>query len=169
MGRKLMTLALLAGCFVLTEWLPFSHYFRMMDTMIHEFGHAAATLLLSGQVHYIHLYENHSGVTLSAVQSGWRVIPVSMAGYMAASLCSVMLFALHRRRQHRAGLAIITAVALVCLILFVRNDFGSQWLLGFIVLNVIAFLLPIGFLRAGYYLLLAFLSLVESVVGTVTI
>jgi hypothetical protein len=169
MGRWIVTLALLVGCFVLTEWLPFSPFFRNMDTMLHEFGHAATTLLLSGQVQYIHLYEDHSGVTLSAVQSGWRLIPVAMSGYIAASLSAVMLFALHRYQQHRLGLAVITSIALISLILFVRNEFGAQWLLGFIGLNAIAFLLPIGFLRVAYYLLLAFLTLVESVVGAITI
>ncbi|TLS49331.1 M50 family metallopeptidase [Paenibacillus antri] len=169
MGRWIVTLALLVGCFALTEWLPFSPYFRNMDTMIHEFGHAAATLLLSGEVQYIHLYEDHSGVTLSAVESGWRLLPVSLSGYMTASLFAVLLFALHRHGQHRLGLAIVTVVALVCLVLFVRNDFGTQWLLGFIGINVVAFVLPIGFVRVAYYLLLAFLSLVESVVGAITI
>jgi len=169
MGRWIVTLALLVGCFALTEWLPFSPFFRNMDTMIHEFGHAAATLLLSGQVQYIHLYEDHSGVTLSAVQSGWRIIPVAMSGYMTASLFAVLLFALHRHKQHRLGLAIVTAVALVCLLLFVRNDFGAQWLLGFIGINAVAFIMPIGIVRTAYYLLLAFLSLVDSVVGAVTI
>jgi len=147
MGRWIITLALLVGCFVLTEWLPFSPYFRNMDTMIHEFGHAAATLLLSGEVQYIHLYEDHSGVTLFAV----------------------LLFALHRYRQYRVGLAIVTGIALVCLLLFVRNDFGSQWLLGFIGLNALAFIMPIAFVRMAYYMLLAFLSLVESVTGAATI
>lgn len=169
MGRWIVTLAMLAGCFVLTEWLPFSPYFRNMDTMVHEFGHAAATLLVSGEVQYIHLYEDHSGVTLSAVERGWRLIPVALAGYMAASLFTVLLFELHRRRQHRLGLAIVTVIALVCLLLFVRNAYGAQWLLGFIVLNTVAFLLPFGFARVGYFLLLAFLSLVESVFGAVTI
>jgi hypothetical protein len=169
MGRWIVTLSLLVGCFVLTEWLPFSPYFRNMDTMIHEFGHAATTLLLSGEVQYIHLYEDHSGVTLSAVQSGWRLIPVAMSGYMTASLFAVILFALHRHQQYRLGLVLVTATALISLILFVRNDFGAQWLLGFIGINAVAFVLPIAFIRTGYYLLLAFLTLVESVVGTITI
>ncbi|MCI3926966.1 M50 family metallopeptidase [Paenibacillus sp. TRM 82003] len=169
MGRWIVTLALLVGCFALTEWLPFSPFFRNMDTMIHEFGHAGMTLLLSGQVQYIHLYEDHSGVTLSAVQTGWRLIPVALAGYTTSSLAAVALFALHRYGQHRLGLALVTAVAVASLILFVRNDFGAQWLLGFIGLNLVAMVLPIRFVRVGYYLLLAFLALVESVAGAVTI
>ncbi len=169
MSRWILTLSLLAGSFVLTEWLPFSPYLRYMDTMIHEFGHAAATLLLSGQVMYIHLYEDHSGITLSAVQSGWRVIPIALSGYMIASLFAALLFRLHKHGQHRLGLFLITAIASASLILFVRNEFGVQWLLGFLALNTVAFLVPIGFLRVGYYLLLAFLTLVESVMGAVTI
>lgn len=169
MGRWIVTLALLAGCFVLTEWFPFSPFFRNMDTMIHEFGHAAVTLLLSGEVQYIHLYEDHSGVTLSAVQSGWRFIPIALSGYLFASLFSVFLFALHHKKQARFGLIVITAIAVASFLLFVRNDFGLRWLLGFILLNVVVVLLPMDWLRRGYFLLLAVLALIESVMGAVTV
>ena len=169
MVRWIITLAMLGACFILAEWLPFSPYFRNMDTMVHEFGHAAVTLLLSGEVHYIRLYENHSGVTLSAVESGWRLIPVALAGYPAASLFSVLLFALHRHRQERLGLAILTGIAAVTLALFIDNDYGQRWLLGFAALNAVAFLMPIRFVRVGYFLFLAFLSLAESVAGAATV
>jgi len=169
MGRWIVTLALLAGCFVLAEWLPFSPYFRNMDTMVHEFGHALATLLLSGEVRYIHLYEDHSGVTLSAVQSGWRFIPIALAGYTFASIFALLLFKLHSRSKYRLGLILVTIIAIVSLILFVRNDFGARWLAGFIILNVAVILQPIEFLRKLYFMFLAFLALVESVVGSVTV
>ncbi|WP_199621533.1 M50 family metallopeptidase [Paenibacillus alkalitolerans] len=169
MGRWIITLAFLVGSFALTQWLPFSEYFRNIDTMIHEFGHAAATLFLSGQVMYIHLYEDHSGVTSSAIRHGWQLIPIGLAGYVAASLFTVLLFYLHRRGYYRLGLLLVTAVAVASLILFVRNDYGAQWLLGFIGLNAIAILIPIGFARTIYYLLIAFLTLVESVLSAFTV
>jgi hypothetical protein len=169
MGRWIITLALLAGCFALGEWLPFSPYFRNVDTMIHEFGHALTTLVFSGEVRYIHVYEDHSGVTLSAVHEGWQFIPVALSGYFIASLFAVLLFYLHRHGKHRLGLFIVTVVACVSLILFVRNEYGARWLLGFIGVNAVAFLVPIRIVRIAYYLFLAFLTLVESVFGTVTI
>lgn len=169
MGRWIVTLALLAGCFVLTEWFPFSPFFRNMDTMIHEFGHAVTTLLLSGEVRYIHLYADHSGVTLSSVQSGWRFIPIALSGYLFASLFTVFLFALHHQNRARLGLMIITAIAVASFILFVRNDFGLRWLLGFIGINAAIILLPLEWLRRVYFLLLALLALIESVMGAVTV
>ncbi|WP_274361642.1 M50 family metallopeptidase [Paenibacillus thermotolerans] len=169
MGRWIVTLAFLVGSFALTQWLPFSSYFKNVDTMIHEFGHAAATLVLSGDVMYIHLYEDHSGVTQSAVQEGWQVIPVALSGYIAASFFTVLLFYLHHKSRYRTGLFIVTAVAAASLLLFVRNDYGAQWLLGFLGLNAVAFLLPIGPVRTAYYLLIAFLTLVESVLSALTV
>jgi hypothetical protein len=169
MVRWIGTFALVAGCFVLTEWLPFSPYFRNLDTMIHEFGHALLTLVLSGDVRYIHLYEDHSGVTLSAVKEGWRLIPVALSGYVTASLFAVLLFYMVRHDMHRTGLLIITAVAFLSLALFVRNAYGIQWLIGFIGINVFFLLFPVRWLRAGYVLFLAFLSLTESVTSAVTI
>jgi hypothetical protein len=168
-GRWIITLAFLVGSFALTQWLPFSEYFRNVDTMIHEFGHAATTLALSGKVMYIHLYEDHSGVTSSAVKEGWKLIPVALSGYLSASLFAVAMFYFHHTGRYRTGLFAITALAVASLVLFVRNDFGAQWLLGFIGLNVIAFLIPIGFVRTLYFLLIAFLTLVESVSSALTV
>lgn len=169
MGRWIVTLAFLVGSFVLTQWLPFSEYFKNVDTMIHEFGHAAVTLILSGDVMYIHLYEDHSGITSSAVREGWQVIPVALAGYVVSSFFTVLLFYFHHVSRYRTGLLIVSALTVVSLVLFVQNDYGDRWLLGFLGLNVIAILIPIGAARTVYYLLLAFLTLVESVLSALTI
>jgi hypothetical protein len=169
MSRWVISLTLLVGCFILAEWLPFSSYFRNVDTMVHEFGHALTTLVLSGQVQYIELYEDHSGVTLSTVREGWQLIPIALSGYMVASLFALVLFYLYRRAQLRLGLFLMMLVAAISLMAFVRNEFGAQWLIGFIGLNALAFIIPVRWLRLSYYLLLSFLTLVESVYGTVTI
>jgi hypothetical protein len=168
-GKWLLTILFLFLSAVLTHWLPFSEYFRNLDTMIHEFGHAAMTLLLSGQVLYIHLFANHSGVTLSAVSEGWRLIPVSLAGYMTASLFSWYLFHADRHGRPKAGLAIVTLISLVNLVFFVRNPFGMMWLLGFIGLNILAMTIAPQVLRRMYFLFIAFLTLEESVFGPISL
>ncbi len=69
-------------------------FFRNLDTMIHEFGHAMATLLLSGRVLRIDLNPDHSGVTYSTIpaSSTWGMAAVSLAGYVTAALVSLLLF-----------------------------------------------------------------------------
>ncbi|MEK8132579.1 M50 family metallopeptidase [Paenibacillus filicis] len=165
MGNLIKTVLFLGISAFLTHLVPFSDYFRSLDTMIHEFGHALVTLLLSGKVMYIELYANHSGVTYSQVSSRWSLIPISLAGYMIASLFALLLFQLRAAGKERLGLQLMTVVAGLSLILFVRNQTGIIWLLGFLALTIMMLALAPRWLRDVYYLLLAFLTLEESVFG----
>ncbi|WP_028548995.1 M50 family metallopeptidase [Paenibacillus sp. UNC451MF] len=169
MGNGLKTVLFLIGSAFLTRLIPFSSFFRNLDTMIHEFGHAVVTLALSGKVMYIELYANHSGVTYSQIMNNWSSIPVSLAGYMTASLFAVFLFKMRAGGKQRLGLQVITVLAIISLILFVRNEFGVMWLVGFIALNIIMLALSPRWLTDFYYLLLAFLTLEESVVGPISL
>ncbi|WP_127583141.1 M50 family metallopeptidase [Paenibacillus koleovorans] len=165
MSRWMITVAMLIGSAILSHWIPFSSFFRNLDTMVHELGHAATTLLLSGKVLYIQLFADHSGVTYSYISAGWRLIPVSMSGYVTASLFSVYLFYCYSRGRIGQGLFVCTLLAGIALALFVRNGFGVAWLAGYMVVNAVVMLVPIRWLQHGYFLLIAFVSLEESVVG----
>ncbi|NOU98205.1 M50 family peptidase [Paenibacillus sp. LMG 31456] len=169
MSNWLKTVFFLVGSAFLTRLIPFSSFFRNLDTMIHEFGHAVVTLVFSGQVMYIELFANHSGVTYSRVMDNWTQIPISLAGYMTASLFAVFLFKMRAIDKHRLGLQVITLLAIVSLVLFVRNEFGVIWLIGFIALNIIMLSLMPRWLSDFYYLLLAFLTLEESVLGPISL
>lgn len=165
MNKWLKTLLFLAGSALLTRFIPFSSFFRNLDTMFHEFGHALMTLLLSGNVLRIELYSDHSGVTYSAIAAGGKAILVSLAGYPLASLFALLLFYLYSRDKRQWGLILASLVALVMLLLYVRGSFGMIWLSGFILLNAaMLFLWPK--VSKYYYLFLAFLTLEESVMGT---
>jgi len=164
MSRWLITILFLLGSAFLTRLIPFSSFFRSLDTMIHEFGHALMTLLLSGRVLNMELYADHSGVTYSTMNHSWHVIPIALAGYMTASLFAMLLFYLHYKKNQKLGLTLVTFIALFTLLLFVRQGFGVIWLIGFIALNLIVLLLS-GNVQKYYYLFLAFLTLEESVVG----
>ncbi|MDP4099053.1 M50 family metallopeptidase [Paenibacillus sp. P96] len=169
MIKWLRTLLLLAGAALLTRFIPFSHIFRTLNTMIHEFAHAVVTLVMSGQVQRIDLNADHSGVTYSIITSQASAILTSLAGYTGASLFAVLLFYLHARQRHQWGLGVMTLVAAVMIILYVHEGYGLLWLAGFIVLNVIVMLLGGRTLGKLYYLLLAFITLEESVAGTIII
>ncbi|WP_172200382.1 M50 family metallopeptidase [Saccharibacillus qingshengii] len=150
---------------VLTRMIPFSSLFRNLDTMIHEFGHAIVALATSGRVSGINLNANHSGVTYVTTFSTWSSILVSLAGYMSASLFAVLLFYGYYKRQQKQGLILMTAVALIMLVLYVHDGFGVIWLIGFIALNALMYFVwePA---RNFYYMLLCFLTLEESVFGS---
>ncbi|MBD0383947.1 M50 family metallopeptidase [Paenibacillus sedimenti] len=166
MSNWLKTILFLIGSALLTH-LPLipSSFFRNLDTMVHEFGHAAMTLALSGKVMYIELYANHSGVTYSAITNSWALLPVSLAGYFTASLFAWFLFSAYARGKQRLGLQVMTVLAVLSLVLFVRNMFGITWLIGFIVITILVLALTPKWLRDFYYLLVAFICLEESVFG----
>ena len=164
MNKWLKTILFLMGSAFLTRFIPFSSLFRNLDTMIHEFGHALVTLLLSGSVLRIELYANHSGVTYSAIQSGGRSILVSLAGYTLASVFALLFFYLYAKGRQKWGLILTSGVAVVMLLLYVRGGFGMFWLSGFIALNLIMIMAGKGW-QKFYYLFLAFLTLEESVMG----
>jgi hypothetical protein len=152
---------------VAAHWLPFSSFFKNVDTLVHEFGHAMVTLALSGQVMSIELYADHSGVTRSAVANHWTMVPIALAGYMTASLFTWFLFAAYAQGRYKAAVGVTTAVAAAALLLFVRNGSGSGWLLGFILLNVLVLVFAGHRISRFYLLAIAFLSLEESVFGPV--
>lgn len=161
------TIVYILGSAILANFLPFSSFFKNVDTLIHEFGHAAVTLALSGKVMEIALYSDQSGVTRSAVSNGWSMLPIGLAGYMTASLFTWYLFASYSKGKQRSGLIVITIIAAVTLALFVRNGYGFIWLIGFIGLNVIVLMFAGKGISRFYYLLIAFLSLEESVFGPI--
>lgn len=167
MSRWIVTIMFLVGSAILTHWIPYSSFFRNVDTMVHELGHAVVTMLLSGKVLYIQLYENHSGVTYSYIESGWKTIPLGLSGYITASLFAVFLFHWYGKGKLKVGYVAMMLLAVVSLAFFVNNSFGVMWLIGFIIVNGIAMFVPIDFIRKYYYLLVAFICLEESVMGPI--
>lgn len=168
MSKWLKTILFLVGSAFLTRLIPFSSWFRNVDTMIHELGHALVTLLLSGRVMRIELNSDHSGVTYSVLSPGWSSILVSLAGYTLAAAFALLLFLGYNRRKQSAGLIAVIAVALLMIIFFVHSGFGVWWLSLFIIISGALYLRG-PTVRNFYYLLLAFLGLEESVMGPVTL
>jgi hypothetical protein len=103
------------------------------------------------------------------IASNWSTVPVALAGYMTASLFAWLLFALYAKGQYKQGLAAISLLAALALVLFVRNGFGMAWLIGFLMVNAIVIFIGSRTLTKFYVLLLAFLTLEESVLGPVSL
>lgn len=162
------TVVFLVVAAVLTRVIPFSSFFRNVDTLVHEFGHAIVTLLVSGKVLYIHLFADHGGVTYSsAAAHSWRFILIALAGYIVSTVFAVLLFYGYARGKQQTGLMAILILTAISLLFFVRNGYGVMWCIGFLLLTAAICFCPWPWLRQGYYLLVAFIALVESVLGPV--
>lgn len=106
-------------------------YFRTVNTLFHENGHALAAILLSGEVNRIELKNDTSGTALTKTPSGSRAMLVAFSGYPFAILCAALFFWLSGRGYEKTGLLILISLALINLTLFVRNTYGIVWLLTF--------------------------------------
>lgn len=151
---------------ILTRLLPFSAFFRNVNTLVHELSHALVTLLFTGKVMYIHLFGDQSGVTVSSYTERWMGIPISLAGYIGAALFATLLFLLHARKKEQAGLVVVAVLSVISLVLFVRNGYGMMWCGGFAALTIVICIFAPPWLRNSYYLLIAFICLVESVLSS---
>lgn len=99
---------------------------RRFSTMIHESGHALASLLTGGRVRGMRLHADGSGLTWSRGAPGWRRVVVLAAGYPApalAGLAGAQMVAAGYHAGLLVGLVALCAVLLVVL----RNLFGV-WL-----------------------------------------
>jgi len=153
----------------LTRLIPFSDYFRNVDTLIHELSHAIVTLGLSGNVMFVHLYSDHSGITYMSYAGGWKSVPISIAGYAGSALFTVLLFYLHSIKKEKAGLIGIASLTVLSLAIFVRNGYGVGWCAGFAILTILICVLNKPGIIKGYYLLISFICLVESVISSLII
>lgn len=112
----------------LTPWADAALYpFRLFTTWIHECGHALATVLVGGQVSWIVIEPDGSGLTASLIPDSRipRAI-VASAGYLGAALIGCLLIAATRvQRRADALLGGVGAFMLLTLLLWIRNPFGA--------------------------------------------
>src|SRR5438270_347869 len=91
-GKLFAALAVSAalGVFFWTSgWL---YPFKLLVVLMHESGHAAATLMVGGSVDHISIDPREGGVTWSRyVPALWRSVVVSSAGYVGSTVSGCVL------------------------------------------------------------------------------
>jgi len=128
---------LLITALLLTRIPVLGKYFRSVNTLVHEAGHAFITLALSGEVIAVNLFADTSGTTVTKAEGKIPQALIALAGYpissLTAWLCLWLLF-----KGHNLGiLFILTSIALIIMILSLRNLYGLFWAGTFIVLNLL--------------------------------
>jgi hypothetical protein len=116
--------ALLAACAVLALLLwatPLLVPFRLFVTVVHEMGHAIATVLTGGQVTSIEISPGGGGLT--HVRGGNFFLSVS-AGYLGSSLFGAALLLLARAPWRRRVLQALAVGLVLAVLFFFREPFG---------------------------------------------
>jgi len=118
---------------ILTRFPYIGKFFRVINTMIHECGHAFMALFLSGEVVKINLFSDMSGVTVTKVRGKVPRLLVSFAGYPFSALIAFIIFYLIKDEYNTLALIVLMLFAVISLIFFVRNFYGIFWLIMFLI------------------------------------
>jgi Peptidase M50B-like len=163
MDRKLLVAFAVSAAIGILLWdNPAVYPFKLLVVLMHESGHAAATLLVSGHVQSISVSPNEGGLTTSLyVPSLLHRVVVSSAGYVGSVISGcVLLFIAARARLARIPLAALAAWTALVALLWVRDPFTLLFTLGMtLVLLACARFLPVLARRALLVFLATFSAL----------
>jgi hypothetical protein len=130
--------------------------------LVHETGHAIATLLLGGRVERIVVGADESGQCLSALPAGWLAqIAVYSAGYIGSAISGALQLVLaFRFRLHRPVLYAMGAWVTARGVIYAGNAFTLAYCLAMgAVLLVLARVLPAGAVRGLVMVIAVFTGL----------
>lgn len=160
-GRLLVLAALVvAGLwFWSAPWLA---PLRLLVVLVHETGHALATLGFGGGVERVIVGADESGQCLSSLPAGWLPqIAVYSAGYVGSALSGALQLVLaFRFRLHRPVLYAMGAWVTTMGLIYAGNGFTLGYCLAMgAVLLVLARVLPAGAVRALVMVIAVFTGL----------
>ena len=134
---QLIFYILLLTALLLTRIPVLGKYFRSVNTLVHEAGHAFVTLLLSGEVIAVNLFADTSGTTVTKAKSKFAQAIIALAGYPVSALMGWLCIFLLFHGYYLYILFILTSIALIIMILSLRNIYGLFWAGTFVVLNLL--------------------------------
>lgn len=126
---------LAALAFLLPRIPVVGKFFNIINTLIHELGHALVALILGGEILQIQIFSDTSGVTVTKSKSTFKAILVSLAGYPFASAVGWACFFLLSVGYEEWIVIGTTLIFVLMLILWIRNSYGLIWVLIFTALN----------------------------------
>ena len=111
-------------------------WFNVINTAIHELGHALMALVLEGNVKKIELFNDASGTTTTSSKTKFGSFLIAFIGYPFSSLVSYFIFYLLTVGYEKGFLIGISILLLFMLLLWVRNIYGAIWILIFCAINM---------------------------------
>jgi hypothetical protein len=134
---QLLFYILLLVALLLTRIPVLGKYFRSVNTLVHEAGHAFMTLLLSGEVIAVNIFADTSGTTVTKAKNKPAQALIALAGYPVSALTGLLCLNLYYHGYHLSILFILSSITLIIMILSLRNMYGLFWAGTFVVLNLL--------------------------------
>lgn len=113
-------------------------FLRIINTLIHESGHAFVALITRGDVYEVELFGDRSGSATVKTKGKFVMFLVSLAGYIIGSAFAYLMFYLISIERYDIVIYIVAIVALLNLTFLVRNTYGIFWLITFFILLLLA-------------------------------
>ena len=110
-------------------------WFNLINTAIHELGHALMALVLEGSVKKIELFNDASGTTTTSTKTKFGSFLVAFIGYPFSSVVSYFIFYLLSVGYEKGVLIAISILFLFMLVLWIRNIYGAIWIIVFCAFN----------------------------------
>ncbi|WP_077215286.1 M50 family metallopeptidase [Bacillus dakarensis] len=146
----------------------FGNYIKIINTVIHESGHALMALF-GGKVQHISLFLNTEGVTYTS-HSGWfGGFLTGVSGYVFSSFFAFLAFWLISRKKYKVFIVILLVFISGNLIFWVRNFYGIFWLVSFGALFLLLLYKGSGAFVQYFLLFIASVLMVESISSSYTI
>lgn len=123
-------LLLIGLAFLLIQIPVFGNYIRLLNTVIHETGHAVIALF-GGHIEKIALLKSSEGITYGPKTGLLEGMITSISGYTFSSCMVFFAFLLIRKKKFTLFVDILLAIIFINLIFWVRNLFGIIWLTSF--------------------------------------
>ena len=146
----------------------FGTYIKVINTVIHESGHALMALL-GGKVHHISLFMNTEGVTYTSHTGWFGGFFTGISGYVFSSFFAFLAFWLISRKKYKVLIAILLIFIGINIIFWVRNFYGIFWLVSFGALFLLLLYKGSGAFVQYFLLFIASVLLVESISSSYTI
>jgi hypothetical protein len=157
-----------AGLALLLPRIPvIGKWFNIINTAIHELGHALMALVLEGSVRKIELFNDASGTTTTSTKTKLGSFLVAIIGYPFSSLVSFFVFYLISVGYEKGFLLGISIFFLFMLLLWIRNIYGAIWILVFCAVN--GYLVYKGLYIKEVALLYAVFIAVDAVFSALTV
>jgi len=136
-NRALVFYILLVVSLLLTRIPLVGKYFRSVNTMVHEGGHAFMTLLVSGELIAVNLFADTSGNTVTKSKNKFLQILIALSGYLISAWCGYFFLYLLSKGHHLHILFILVSLALLLMVLSLRNAYGLFWAGTFTLINLL--------------------------------
>lgn len=126
---ELLYYIVIAG--IVTQLPVIGPYVSVVNTFLHEFGHAIVSLLLGGKVQAIRLFTNTGGVAVTATSSWLARNLTALAGYPFASFSGYMMIYCLKNGYEDYLLYTLFGILALTLLVWIRNLYGFFWILTF--------------------------------------